>query len=230
MTAETQKFDAMSHDDWWSPRGRLFALHRINPLRFEYFKSRAGDLTGRRVLDVGCGGGILAEKFAEAGSLVTGIDLSPVAIEAARRHAEAGGLNIDYRVQSTSALLAQNPEPFDIITCAEVLEHVDDIRGFIRHSIEMLRPGGLYFFGTINKTLKARFFAIFVAEDLLRMVPPGTHDFKRFVRPSVLAGVLRENNVEVREIKGLSYDPLRLEFRISNDPSVNYLGYGVKQA
>src|SRR3990170_7260503 len=99
MTAETQKFDAMSHDDWWSPGGRLFSLHRINPLRFEYFRSRAGDLLGRRVLDVGCGGGILAERFAEAGSLVTGIDLSPVAIEAARRHAEAGGLNIDYRVQ-----------------------------------------------------------------------------------------------------------------------------------
>jgi 2-polyprenyl-6-hydroxyphenyl methylase/3-demethylubiquinone-9 3-methyltransferase len=228
MTTEVKKFDEMAHDDWWSPKGRLFSLHRINPLRFEYFSSKAGKLEGKRVLDVGCGGGILAEKFAEAGALVTGIDLSPVAIETAKRHAEAGGLKIDYRVSSTSKLLAENPEPFDFIVCAEVLEHVDDLQGFIGHSIEMLRPGGLYFFGTINKTLKARFFAIFVAEDILRMVPPGTHDYKRFVKPSVLAESLREKNVEIKEIKGMSYDPFKLEFKISNDPSVNYLGYAQK--
>lgn len=229
MTSESQKFEDFEHDDWWSPKGRLFSLHRINPLRFEYFSSKAGELKGSRVLDIGCGGGILAEKFAEAGAMVTGIDLSPVAIESAKRHAETAGLDIDYRVSSTSKLLAEEAEPFDFIVCAEVLEHVDDLKGFVDHSIEMLKPGGLYFFGTINKTLKARFFAIFIAEDVLGMVPPGTHDYKRFVRPSQLAEILREKNVEIEEIKGMSYDPLRFEFKISNDLSVNYLGYGIKK-
>ncbi|MDP2690636.1 MAG: bifunctional 2-polyprenyl-6-hydroxyphenol methylase/3-demethylubiquinol 3-O-methyltransferase UbiG, partial [Deltaproteobacteria bacterium] len=176
MTTESQKFEKYGAE-WWNPAGRLFSLHRINPLRFDYFSGAAGALSGKRVLDIGCGGGLLAERFAGAGALVTGIDLSPVAVEAAKKHASGSGLSIDYRVASPSQLLKEAPEGFDIVVCAEVLEHVDDLRGFLRDSLSMLKPGGLFFFGTINKTLKARFFAIFVAEDLLGMVPRGTHDY-----------------------------------------------------
>lgn len=227
MTTESEKFNQYAQE-WWNPTGKLFSLHRINPLRFDYFSSVAGDLSGKRVLDIGCGGGLLAERFAQAGAQVTGIDLSPVAIEAASRHARESGLEIDYRVISPADLSGKAPEPFDIIICAEVLEHVDDLGGFLRDSLSMLKSGGLFFFGTINKTVKARFFAIFVAEDLLGMVPKGTHDYKRFVRPSELKALLEANGAEIMELKGMSYDPLKLEFKISRDTAVNYLGYARK--
>lgn len=227
MTTDAEKFDQWGRE-WWNPAGKLFSLHRINPLRFEYFSKAAGSLTGKSVLDVGCGGGLLAEEFAKAGSVVTGIDLSPVAIEAAKRHAIESNLTIDYRVGSPQTL-AKEQQAFDIIVCAEVIEHVDDLGAFLKDTLSMLRPGGLFFFGTINKTIKARFFALFVAEDLLGMVPRGTHDYNRFVKPSVLKGILEENGVEMMELKGMSYDPLRLEFKISNDTAVNYLGYAAKR-
>lgn len=227
MTTESEKFEKLG-SEWWNPAGKLFSLHRINPLRFGYFSEIAGDLKGKKALDIGCGGGILAEKFAEAGAVVTGVDLSPVAIEAAKAHAKESGLSIDYRVASSSTLVEEHPEEFDIVVCAEVLEHVDGLESFLRDSLAMLKPGGLFFFGTINKTLKARFFAIFVAEDVLGMVPRGTHDYNRFVRPSVLKDILEKNGVEIKELKGMTYDPLKLEFKISNDTTVNYLGYAKK--
>ncbi|MEK7773075.1 MAG: bifunctional 2-polyprenyl-6-hydroxyphenol methylase/3-demethylubiquinol 3-O-methyltransferase UbiG [Deltaproteobacteria bacterium] len=227
-TQETDKFEKYA-EEWWNPAGRLFSLHRINPLRFGYFSSKAGELKDRRTLDIGCGGGLLSEEFARAGGRVTGIDLSPVAIEAAGKHAAASGLEITYMVSSPSLLVKQNPGVFDIIVCAEVLEHVDDLEGFLRDSLSMLKSGGLFFFGTINRTLKARMLAIFVAEDVLGMVPRGTHDFKKFVRPSALKKILEDNDAGVMELKGMSYDPLRLEFRLSGDTSVNYLGYARKK-
>lgn len=229
MTNDTEKFDDLGYDDWWSPKGRLFSLHKINPLRFGYFSGVAGTLKDKRVLDIGCGGGVLAEEFAKAGAKVTGIDLSTTAIESATRHAATSGLDIDYRKTSIEDLNSGGVEPFDFVVCAEVLEHVDDVEGFLAEAVKPLKPGGLFFFGTINKTLKARFLAIFVAEDILRMVPPGTHDYDRFVRPSTVAETLDANGVVVEEIKGMTYDPLRLEFRISKDTSVNYLGYGRKK-
>ncbi len=227
MTTESEKFEKLGAE-WWNPAGKLFSLHRINPLRFDYFSGVAGPVEGKAVLDIGCGGGLLAEKFAGAGAVVTGIDLSPVAIKAAKEHSSEGGLDIDYRVAAPSGIAAENRERFDIIVCAEVLEHVDDLEGFLRDSLSMLKPGGLFFFGTINKTLKARFFAIFVAEDILGMVPRGTHDYNRFIRPSTLKRILEDNGVEIAELKGMTYDPLKFEFKISNDTSVNYLGYGRK--
>lgn len=228
ISTGTDKFEKYGQE-WWNPAGRLFSLHRINPLRFGYFSSRAGDLKGKKVLDIGCGGGLLSEEFARAGAKVTGIDLSPVAIDAAKRHAVSSGLEIDYLVSTPSRLVLERPAAFDVVVCAEVLEHVDDLEGFLRDSLSMLAPGGLFFFGTINRTFKARMLAIFVAEDVLGMVPRGTHDWKRFVRPSALKKILEENNAEVMELKGMSYDPLRLEFKISADTSVNYLGYARKR-
>ncbi len=234
MDAKIQDFDHFA-DDWWNPKGRLVSLHKINPVRFDYFEEVASDLigglSGKRVLDLGCGGGLLSERFAGAASAVTGIDLSPLAIETAKKHREVTGgecLEIDYRLVALSDLKKEKPEKFDVVVCSEVLEHVDDLTGLIKDASSLLKENGLFFFSTINKTLKSRFLAIFVAEDLLGMLPQGTHDFERFIRPSELVRHFGECGVEVTELKGISYNPLKLAFYLSGDTSVNYLGYGVK--
>jgi len=228
MTTESEKFEPFD-DEWWNPKGKLFTLHRINPLRCEYFMGKCGDVTGRRVLDIGCGGGLLAESFAKAGAVVTGIDLSERSIAAAKRHAEAGGLQIDYRVLSIEDLAAQKPEKFHVITCSEVLEHVDDLRAFLTTATSLLEKDGFFFFSTINKTLKARLLAIYAAENILRIIPRGAHDYNKFIRPSTLVEILDDIGVEVRELKGMSLKPPCIDFRISDDLSINYLGYGVKK-
>ena len=224
-----QTFDAYDMADWWDPAGRQASLLRINPLRFGYFREKAGDnLKDKKVLDVGCGGGILSESFAREGALVTGIDLSPVAIEVAKEHAEREGLKIDYRKVAVSELLKEEGGSYDVVVCSEVLEHVEDLEELVWHCSEMLRPGGVFFFSTINRTLKARLLAVFVAEDLLGMIEPGTHDYERFVKPSRLAALMRERGVVIKDIKGMSYDIFSLDFKISGDTSVNYLGFGLK--
>lgn len=228
MTSKHEPFDTFTREDWWDPKGKQAALHGINPLRFEYFSSKLGEVKGKRVLDVGCGGGLLSESFSLAGALVTGIDPSRAAVEVAKEHAKEGGLEIDYRAVELSKLVKEGTEPFDTVVLSEVLEHTDDLAGLIRDASRLLKTGGVFLFSTINKTLMARFLAVFVAERVLGMIHPGTHDYDKFIKPSRLTSILRENGVLVEEIKGMNFDPLKLKFRLSAGTAVNYLGYGIK--
>ena len=223
--SETEKFNQMGKE-WWAPKGRMSALHMINPIRFEYFSKRIGALKGKKVLDIGCGGGLMAEEFAKKGAIVTGVDLSPVAIDAATKHAGENSLDIEYLNMSVSDLKKSN---FDIVICAEMLEHVDDLEKMIAESSAKVACGGLYLFETINKTAAAWFFAVFMAENVLNFVGKGTHSYEKFIRPSRLTAILKENGISVKEIKGMTFNPLEWEFRISNSTSVNYIGYGVKE-
>lgn len=225
--AETEKFNKYGRD-WWNPEGGMFALHMINDLRFNYFRDILGDLAAKTVLDIGCGGGLLSEQFAKAGARVTGVDLSPTAIDAAREHAEKSSLKIDYRNCAIKELVDKG-ESFDIVICAEMLEHVDDLAATIRESAALAKPGGYYLFETINKTLKAKFLAVFMAENVLNFVARGTHDYNKFIKPSTLVNLLRENRIDVKEIKGMSFDILDRTFKISDSTDVNYIGYGIKE-
>ncbi len=221
-------------DSWWNPKGDHYTLHWITPVRFNYFKSAVENsgrsLDEQKVLDVGCGGGLLSEEFAKAGAIVTGIDLAPKAIEAAAKHAEKSNLKINYEVNSIEKFLIGNGEKFDIIVCSEVLEHVFNLEEFLRDMLGTLKPGGTFLFSTINKTLKAKFFAIYVAENLLGMLHKGTHKFDKFIRPSTLTDLLTKNDSTTEEIKGISFNPLKMDFTISNDLSVNYIGRATKKA
>jgi len=210
--AETEKFDRLGRN-WWDPKGAMAALHMINPIRFEYFSKKAPPLKGRKVLDIGCGGGLLSEEFAKKGAHVTGVDLSPVAIEAAKKHAENSGLEINYMNCSLDEI---EDRDFDIVLCAEMLEHVDDLPGMVAKSAERVRPGGYYFFETINKNAAAWFLAIFMAENILKFVGRGTHNFERFIKPSRLAALLADNGITVKEVKGMTFSPLDWSFKISD--------------
>ena len=224
--SETEKFNKYGRD-WWNPEGGMFALHMINKLRFDYFISILGDVTGKTVVDIGCGGGLLSEEFAKRGARVTGVDLSPTAIDAAKEHAGKSRLSIDYRNCAVKELVDKG-ETFDIVICAEMLEHVDDLKSTVKESASLLKNGGHYLFETINKTLKARFLAVFMAENVLNFVAKGTHDYNKFIKPSTLVNLLRENGIGVNEIRGMSYDILNRQFKLSNSTDMNYIGYGVK--
>ncbi|MFG6160461.1 bifunctional 2-polyprenyl-6-hydroxyphenol methylase/3-demethylubiquinol 3-O-methyltransferase UbiG [Halomonas sp. 1390] len=220
--AEIAKFEALA-DRWWDPHGEFKPLHDINPLRLDFIDARSG-LAGRRVLDVGCGGGILAEAMAHRGAEVTGIDLGEAPLAVARLHAGDQGVGVDYRHISAEAMAEAHPGEFDVVTCLEMLEHVPDPASVVRACVALVKPGGQVFFSTLNRTPKAYALVVVGAEYVMRMLPRGTHDYSRFIRPSELAGWCREVGLAVREQNGLVYHPITRQFSLSTrDVSVNYL-------
>ncbi len=219
--AEIAKFDAAA-PRWWDPEGEFRPLHDLNPPRLDYIEARAG-LAGRRVLDVGCGGGLLAEGMARRGARVTGIDLAPGALEVARLHALEGGVSVDYRQIAVEDLAATEHGTFDLVTCLEMLEHVPDPAKVVQGLAELVRPGGDIVCSTINRNPKSFALAIVGAEYLLRLLPAGTHQYARLIKPSELARWGREAGLAVVDLAGLAYDPLSRKARVSADTSVNYL-------
>lgn len=219
--AEVAKFDAVAHR-FWDPEGEFKPLHALNPVRAGFVAERCR-LPGSRVLDVGCGGGLLAEALTRHGAEVTAIDLSAAMIDVARLHAEGAGLTIDYRHQSADSLAAETGPVFAAVTCMEMLEHVPDPAAMLRVLAASLRPGGDLFLSTLNRTPKAFAVAIIGAEYLARLLPRGTHEYAKFIRPSEIAAAGRAAGLECLEIAGLHYNPVTGLCTLTRDPSVNYL-------
>ncbi|MBF0380950.1 MAG: bifunctional 2-polyprenyl-6-hydroxyphenol methylase/3-demethylubiquinol 3-O-methyltransferase UbiG [Magnetococcales bacterium] len=231
--AEIAKFEQMAHE-WWDTDGKFKPLHEINPVRMEYIQTHlAGspnaDLSGLKVLDIGCGGGILSEALYEQGANVTAIDRSDTIIGTAKAHQINSGSDVDYRMQSAGQLSQEQPEAFDAVMIMEVLEHVPDVPGFLNECSGLVKPGGKLFFATLNKTWKSWLYAIVGAEYILRWLPRGTHEYDKFIRPADLNRDLRDVGIKMRDLAGVSYDPLNMDWKLSKDPSVNFLGYGNKE-
>jgi 2-polyprenyl-6-hydroxyphenyl methylase/3-demethylubiquinone-9 3-methyltransferase len=220
--AELAKFSELAHR-WWDPGSEFAPLHHINPLRLEWINGQCL-LAGKRVLDVGCGGGILAESMARKGASVLGIDLSTKALRVAQLHAlEAQTSNVEYREVPVETLAAEMPESFDAVTCMEMLEHVPDPASVVRACASLVKPGGHVFFSTINRNAKAFFFAIVGAEYVLKLLPRGTHEYAKFIRPNELARDCRDSGLDIAGTRGMEYNPLTKRYWLSNDTSVNYL-------
>ncbi|MBS0613691.1 MAG: bifunctional 2-polyprenyl-6-hydroxyphenol methylase/3-demethylubiquinol 3-O-methyltransferase UbiG [Proteobacteria bacterium] len=221
--AEIGKFNAQAQS-WWDPRGAFRPLHDLNPLRLEYVQ-RGATLRGRAVLDVGCGGGILSESLCKAGAQVTAIDLAGEALEVAKLHALEAGLAIDYSLSSVEALAQSSPAAFDVITCMEMLEHVPDPSQSLGAMRALLKNSGSLFVSTLNRNFKSFALAIVGAEHVLRMLPRGTHEYRKFIRPSELARWGRALGLGLVDITGIAYNPLLQSFRLSSDADVNYLAH-----
>ncbi len=224
--AELQKFAALAHR-WWDPNSEFKPLHEINPLRLDFIDGKV-DLQDKRVLDVGCGGGILSESMSEKGADVMGIDLGEKALKVAQLHRLESGVKVDYRLISVEDLAQEMPESFDVITCMEMLEHVPDPAAVVRACAALVKPGGTVFFSTINRNPKAYLFAVIGAEYLLNLLPRGTHEYEKFIKPSELASWGREAELSVVGTKGMSYNPLTKHYWLGDDVSVNYILHTVK--
>jgi 2-polyprenyl-6-hydroxyphenyl methylase/3-demethylubiquinone-9 3-methyltransferase len=220
--SELAKFSALAHH-WWDPGSEFKPLHDINPLRLGYIARQCGGLEGKAVLDVGCGGGILTEAMARDGAAVAGIDLSEKALGVARLHQIESGTNVDYRLMSAEALAIESPAAFDIVTCMELLEHVPDPASIVGACAKLVRPGGHVVFSTINRNAKAYALAIVGAEYVLRLLPRGTHDYRRFLKPSEIAAFARAAGLETDALIGMTYNPLTKVYRLEADASVNYI-------
>ncbi len=223
---ELAKFSALAHR-WWDPQSEFRPLHEINPLRLGWMASHV-PLTGMSVLDVGCGGGILSEAMANSGADVTGIDLSDKALSVARLHALESLVNIKYEKISVEELAEREPASKDVVTCMEMLEHVPDPASTVSACANLVKPGGSLFFSTINRNPKAYLLAIIGAEYLLKLLPRGTHDYAKFIKPSELAAFCRSSGLVLREIIGMTYQPLTKSYSLGSDTGVNYLVHAVK--
>jgi 2-polyprenyl-6-hydroxyphenyl methylase/3-demethylubiquinone-9 3-methyltransferase len=220
---ELAKFSDLAHR-WWDPESEFRPLHQINPLRLDWIAGRVGGLAGKQVLDVGCGGGILSDAMARQGADVLGIDLAGKALKVAQLHAmEAGTPQVEYLEVAVETLAAERPGSYDVVTCMEMLEHVPDPASTVRACAALAKPGGHVFFSTINRNPKSFVFAIVGAEYLLRLLPRGTHEYARFIRPSELARFAREAGLDVQATRGLQYNPLTRRYWLDGDTSVNYM-------
>ncbi|MBW0172600.1 MAG: bifunctional 2-polyprenyl-6-hydroxyphenol methylase/3-demethylubiquinol 3-O-methyltransferase UbiG [Hydrogenophaga sp.] len=220
--AELAKFSDLAHR-WWDPESEFRPLHQINPLRLEWIDRLAG-LAGKRVVDIGCGGGILSDSMARKGAKVTGIDLSAKALRVAQLHAlEAGTSNVSYQEISAEAMAQEHPGEFDVVTCMEMLEHVPDPGSVVRACSTLVKPGGWVFLSTLNRNPKAFLFAILGAEYVLQLLPKGTHEYAKFIRPSELAAHCRSADLAVEQTRGMQYNPLTRRYWLDEDTSVNYL-------
>ncbi|MSQ72623.1 MAG: bifunctional 2-polyprenyl-6-hydroxyphenol methylase/3-demethylubiquinol 3-O-methyltransferase UbiG [Betaproteobacteria bacterium] len=224
---EVDKFSALAHR-WWDPKSEFAPLHAINPLRLRWIDERTA-LGGKRIVDVGCGGGILTEGMASLGARVKGIDLSDKALRVARLHLLESRLEVDYECVSVEAFSAREPGSYDVVTCMELLEHVPDPASTIMGCVGLVRPGGHVFFSTINRNIKSYALAVIGAEYILKLLPRGTHDYARFLRPSELARHSRSAGLAVVEIAGMTYNPLTQTYALGNDTDVNYLVHTVRE-
>jgi 2-polyprenyl-6-hydroxyphenyl methylase/3-demethylubiquinone-9 3-methyltransferase len=223
---EIQKFSELAHR-WWEPTSEFRPLHEINPLRLEWINAR-GPLAGKKVCDVGCGGGILAESIAKKGATVTGIDLSEKALKVADLHSLESGIKVRYELIAAEELAAREAGQYDVVTCMEMLEHVPDPAAIVQACAKLVKPGGHIFFSTLNRNPKSYLFAIIGAEYILGLLPRGTHDYAKFITPAELSGFARTADLEVRALKGMTYNPLTKIYSLNQDTSVNYLVATVK--
>ena len=218
---ELQKFSDLAHR-WWDPTSEFRPLHEINPLRLEWINALA-PLAGKRVLDVGCGGGILAEAIAKKGANVKGIDLSEKALKVAELHSLESEVQVSYELIAAEAWAAREAGQYDVVTCMEMLEHVPDPSAIVQACATLVKPGGRLFFSTLNRNPKSYVFAIIGAEYMLRLLPRGTHDYAKFIKPAELSQFARNANLEVQALKGITYNPLTKIYSLNHDTDVNYL-------
>lgn len=225
--AEIAKFSELA-SHWWDPNGEMKSLHDINPLRLHYIDQHAS-LQGKKIIDIGCGGGILSESMDKAGGQVTGLDMSKQAIQVAKLHQHESGTQVDYFVSTAEDFATKHPGEFDIITCLEMLEHVPDPSSIVRACAELVKPGGSVFFSTLNRNMKSYLFAIIGAEYVLNIIPKNTHDYAKFIRPSELSEWGRKSGLIVKNMTGLTYNPLNKTYKLCDDISVNYLVHLIKK-
>ena len=219
--SEIAKFSALAHR-WWDPNSEFKPLHAINPLRLNWIKSFVS-LEDKKVVDVGCGGGILAESISQSGADTTGIDLSEKALKVAELHALEVGANLTYRSISAEDLADEQAEQYDVVTCMEMLEHVPDPASVVRACAKLCKPGGTLFFSTLNRNPKSYLFAIIGAEYILKLLPKGTHEYTKFIKPSELVAFTRQAGLELLGMKGLSYNPITQVYSLGDDVDVNYM-------
>jgi 2-polyprenyl-6-hydroxyphenyl methylase/3-demethylubiquinone-9 3-methyltransferase len=222
-TREVEKFTRLAHQ-WWDPQGVMHTLHALNPVRLEYIRARTV-LPGARVVDVGCGAGLLSEALAAEGASVSGIDAAATAIEVARLHLHESGMSVDYQHDTAESFAADREGAFDVVTCMELLEHVPDPHSLVSACTSMVKVGGSVFFSTVNRTPQAYTLAILAAEYVLRLLPRGTHSYRRFIRPSELGRWARTCNLQLLDLQGVTYDPLSRRARTTSSTAVNYLAH-----